>query len=96
LAPKFAGTLIKSLAPGEPSIDEVGRLADPDLAADVRHRNTVRSLLQNECLLGVRKPDAFIVLRSSQPASLRRKTLTPSDPVFREQITTAEALIKAG
>jgi hypothetical protein len=32
--------------------------------------------------------DAFIVLRSSQPGRLRRKTLTQNDPVLGDQITT--------
>src|SRR2546423_10416969 len=32
---------------------EVGRLADSSLAADIRHRHAVRSLLENKRLLGV-------------------------------------------
>src|SRR5579871_3892472 len=34
---------------------EIRRLADPGLAADLRHRNPVTALLQNERLLRVRK-----------------------------------------
>ena len=35
LSPKFAGKLIKSLAPEEPPIDEVGLLRDPEAPADL-------------------------------------------------------------
>jgi len=67
---------------------EVGRLADPRLAADVRHGNAVCVLLQNERLLRLR---IWMPSSSFAPPShgrLRRKTLTPSDPVFRDQITS--------
>ena len=44
-------------------------------------------LLENERLLGVRKIDAFIALRFSQPGAQSRKTLPKNDPGWRPQIT---------
>lgn len=62
------------------------KLAGPGLAADLRHRNPVTALLQDERLLGVRK------LRSLHRPSLLparepvRKTLAKNGPVCRPQI----------
>src|SRR5690348_1274411 len=47
LAPKSAGKLIKSLAPGEPSIDVEGRAADPVLPAHLCRRCTCFLLPQD-------------------------------------------------
>src|SRR5437763_1737828 len=65
---------------------EVGRLADPGLAADIGHRNPVRTLLQNKRLLGVRKRRGLHGLRSCQPGNLARKTLAKNGPVLRAQV----------
>jgi hypothetical protein len=52
---------------------KVGRLAEP-LAANIRHRNAVRSLLQNERAFWASENfEAFITLRSSQPGNQRRR-----------------------
>lgn len=49
---------------------EIRRLAYPSFPADIRHRHSVSSLLQNERLLSVRKSRCF---RSSQPGNRRGK-----------------------
>ena len=49
---------------------EIRRLAYPSFPADIRHRHSVSSLLQNERLLSVRKSRCF---RSSQPGNWRGK-----------------------
>src|SRR5262249_23203826 len=66
---------------------EIGRLADPGLAADVRNRNPVVALLQDKRLLGVRKLRG-LHRRLLLPAEgfRQRKTLAKNGPVFRPQI----------
>src|SRR6476469_2447494 len=88
--------ILKLLQPphlsGQQSIElllpiEIGCLADPSLAADVRRRHSVTALLQNKRLLGVRK------LRDLHRSPLLpamesvRKTLAKNDPVLWAQIT---------
>src|SRR5579871_5687541 len=60
---------------------EIRRLTDPGLAADLRHRNPVTALLQNERLLRVRKLRPFIVFRSS-PAQEATGKLYPKTIQF--------------
>ena len=55
LAPKSAGNLLESLAPGEPSIDVERRLRYPGLAADFSDRGSVLSLLQDKGDLRLRE-----------------------------------------
>src|SRR5205085_7130795 len=52
---------------------EVGSLADPGLTADIRYRYAVSTLLENERLLGVRKP-----------RSLHRSRLLPAQGITPE------------
>src|SRR6478609_9055482 len=67
---------------------EIGGLANPGLAADLRHRHAVVALLQNKRLLGVRKLRGFHRLPLLPAEGIRqRKTLTNNGPVFRPQIS---------
>lgn len=73
---------------------EIDCLADPRAAADLRHRNAVRSLLQTERLLYVRK---LRCLHHSAPlpaGTLLRKTPILNGPVIWVQITDHEAMLR--
>ena len=61
---------------------EIGRLTDPCLPADLSHRHSVRTLLQNERFLGVRKLRGLHRSTLLPAGGSARKTLTKNDPVF--------------
>ena len=63
LAPKFVGTLIKSLAPDEPSIDVKDRRADPVAAANPCRRHPALLLLQDRNDLLFVEPASLPIVR---------------------------------
>ena len=68
---------------------EVGRLADPSPTANLRDLDSVRSLLQNERLLGVREPS------SSAPPGQGMSTAEQKPAIGRRK-TRPLALLRAG
>lgn len=86
LAPKFAGTLIKSLAPGEQSIDVERHLADPGLAAHLADRRAVLSLLEHERDLRLAELGPLYSLTPySDPPSINGVFSAQNDPGSRIQ-----------
>jgi len=68
LAPKVAETLIKSLAPGEPSIDAVGVFRDSQAPADFADRLSLTKLGLG---LGLARPRDYLPGRSSLRCHVR-------------------------